>query len=117
MKELLFQRPKFHHGTNYTFRRGSSWSELVDPGDFVWVVGVEPETNAPDKILTMARIITIFRGRVKDIPASILKEAHDPQCRNRVGLRARLREIYPGENIRMDSQITALGFRVYEEKR
>jgi hypothetical protein len=95
MYRLLFDNPVFEMGLNYTVRAGSKWASRLKPGDWVEV----GETAA---VITEA-LYTSWEF----LPQRVFDFEHDPVCRTKEGLKAKLERIYGVADI---DHVTCIGF-------
>ena len=102
--ELLFSNPVFHEGVNVTVRKGDKWMK-ANVGDTLIIKDVGKNQQVAKGTLVGQAYLPLLL-----IPESWLAFEHDPGCRNRAGLFAELKRVYP--DFTKDSWVTVLLFNL-----
>lgn len=107
IKRMLFGRPLFRQGLNFTVRLGDKW-KCLDIGEFIEVEGWNG----------FARIRRLHICNLANIPEEVFRYEHDPSCRDYEGLVRVLKTVYPSlqdvDDEQLENQVvTCVGFFLY----
>lgn len=102
MKELFFEKATYHKGVNVTVRRGLKWTQLVRPGDEVYL----SETGGA--IRNSARIVGVVITPFNKLSRHTIKLEHDEMCHTYNGLLREMQTVYDG--FQPDEEVTYLMF-------
>jgi len=100
METLLFNKPQFSAGTNYTVRLGDKWDKKVSVGSVLTSI------DGDYRFHIISKITCYFSS----IPEDVLKYEHDPSCRTYNGLVEGMADAYPNYVIDHTTLVTCLGF-------
>jgi hypothetical protein len=105
--KMIFNSSHFRKGINVTFRNGSKWKEVLNPGDTILML---------DPAGTVINNARVFMTELLDIKhwqyqvEYLTAFEHDPDCRTFDGLVAQLDEVYGEKN--WGPKVTAVAFVV-----
>lgn len=102
--KLLFSNPVFHEGVNVTVRKGDKWMK-ANVGDTLLIKDASKNQLVANGMLVGQAYLPLLL-----IPEVWLTFEHDPGCRNRAGLFAELKRIYP--DVTKDTWVTVLLFKL-----
>ena len=87
---IEFQNPVFHDGINVTVRNGDKWARKLKLGDHL----MPTRTGETPPYDSQNRVIGIYYCSLDELPATVLRQEHDPKCRTKSGLAAELDSVY-----------------------
>ncbi len=119
MHELLFLNPCVNVGDiNLTVRLGDKWLKQANVGDNIVICKTPEEEGGTATATQLANAVIVGQMFLpfSQIPPSLLKLEHDPECRSFAGLVRAMTAAYGTSFDINTADVTLLFFKVTEDK-